>query len=303
MRSAEIVVPTVDGTGLILAPDRGLPLRGGVVVLHGAALPQREQPLFEHLARTLTPLGYAVLSYDRRAAVGGGDTRLDVQAEDALAGVAALQAEIGAHVGLFGFSQGAWAAALAASRSADVEFLALVGCCGVSPAIQMRYYTDELLRRAGYGTDDRRQLHTLRLAVEDVLRGKGDRAHAAELLAAAATRPWFPMAYLALELPPPAERWHDMDYDPEPTFSAVSRPTLLMYGADEECVPAAASKAAWLRAARVASNPDLTIVDLPGCGHFPAATGESTTDLQLPISDISPAYTEALHGWFARRPR
>lgn len=87
-----------------------------------------------------------------------GDTPLAVQAEDALAAVATLAAETAAPVGVFGFSQGAWAAALAASRSPEVKFLALVGCCGVSPAVQMRYYTDELLRRAGYGATDRAQL-------------------------------------------------------------------------------------------------------------------------------------------------
>jgi uncharacterized protein len=300
MRSTEVAVPTLGGTGLMRAPGPGVPLRGGVVALHGAALPQREQPLFEHLARTLTPLGYAVLSYDRRAATGG-DTPLDVQAEDALAAVAALQDEIDAPVGVFGFSQGAWAAALAASRSAEVAFLALVGCCGVSPAVQMRFYVDESLRRAGFGADDRAQLRALRLAFEDILRGTGDRARAADQLAVAVTRPWFPLAYLPPELPPRADRWHDMDYDPEPTFSAVRCPTLLMYGADEECVPAPASKAAWRRAARVAGNPDLSIVDLPGCGHFPLP-GEPPAEGRPSVSDISPAYTAALKSWFASRP-
>ena len=272
-------------------------MRGGVVALHGASSPQRDQPLFEHLARTVTPLGYAVLSYDRRAVAGGVDTPLEVQADDAMAAVAALQAEIPAPAGVFGFSQGAWAAALAASRSAEVAFLALVGCCGVSPAIQMRYYTDQLLRRAGYGAGDRAQLRAVRLDVEAVLRGNGDREHAADLLAAAATRPWFTLTYLSPELPSPGERWHDMDYEPEPTFSAVSCPTLLMYGTDEECVPADTSKAAWLRAARVAGNPDLTIVDLPGCGHFPAAR-HAAADRPFSVSDISPAYTAPLRDWF-----
>lgn len=297
MRSAEVAVSTLDGAGLLRAPDQGVRLRGGVVALHGAAFPQREQPLFEHLARTLTPLGYAVLSYDRRAAAGG-DTPLEVQAEDALAGVAALQVEFDAPIGVFGFSQGAWAAALAATRSTEIAFLSLVGCCGVSPAIQMRFYTDELLRRAGFGTDDRAQLRTLRLVIEDLRRGKGDRAQAANLLAAAVARPWFPMAYLSSELPSAAERWHDMDYDPEPTFSTVRCPTLLMYGKDEECVPAALSKAAWRRAARAAGNSNLTIVDLPGCGHFPAIRGHSE-DQQPQVSDISSAYTQALKAWFS----
>jgi pimeloyl-ACP methyl ester carboxylesterase len=89
-----------------------------------------------------------------------------------------------------------------------------------------------------------------------------------------------------------------MDYDPEPTSSTVSCPTLLMYGADEECGPADASKAAWLRAARVAGNSELTIVDLPGCGHFPA-TAVASADLHFPVSHISPAYTAALQSWFA----
>jgi pimeloyl-ACP methyl ester carboxylesterase len=275
-------------------------MRGGVVALHGAALPQREQPLFEHLARTLNPLGYAVLSYDRRAGRDGDDTSLEVQAEDALAAIAALRVEIAAPVGLFGFSQGAWAAALAASGSADVRFLSLLGSCGVSPAVQMRFYTDELLRRAGYGATERAQLRALRLAVEDVLRGNGDRGRTADLLAAAAIEPWFALAYLRPEVPSPDEGWHDMDYDPEPTFASVSCPTLLMYGADEECVPAEASKAAWRRAARGAGNSDLTVVDLPGCGHFPAVA-EASADLQFAVSDISPAYTAALQSWFAAR--
>jgi pimeloyl-ACP methyl ester carboxylesterase len=300
MQSRDVVVPTLLGPGLLRAPDQGAPVRGGVVALHGAALPQREQPLFEHLARILTPFGFAVLTYDRRAALDSGDTPLDIQAEDALAAVAVLAAETGAPVGVFGFSQGAWAAALAASRSRDVKLLALVGCCGVSPAVQMRYYTDELLRRAGYGVGARAQLRAVRLAVEEVLRGTGNREQAARLLAAAAIEPWFAHAYLRPELPTPGEGWPDMDYDPEATFSAVTCPTLLMYGADEECVPAGASKAVWLRASRAAGNSDLTIVDLPGCGHFPAAD-HASADLQFSVADVSPAYTTALQSWFADR--
>src|SRR4051812_39347360 len=138
MRSEEVAVPPIDGAALLRAPDKGVPVRGGVVALHGAADPRREQPLFEHLALTLEPLGYGVLTYDRRPSADGGDTPLDVQADDALAASAWLHDELDVPVGLYGFSQGAWAAALAASRSQQVAYLAVVGCCGVSPAIQMR---------------------------------------------------------------------------------------------------------------------------------------------------------------------
>jgi pimeloyl-ACP methyl ester carboxylesterase len=132
--------------------------------------------------------------------------------------------------------------------------------------------------------------------MEDVLRGNGDRDRTARLLAQAASEPWFSMAYLDPAMPSPEERWHDLDYDPEPTFRAVSCPTVI-YGADEECVPAGDSKAAWMRAAQVAGNSEPTIVDLPGCGHFPAAS-EASADLDFPVSCISPDYTAALQDWF-----
>ena len=92
----------------------------------------------------------------------------------------------------------------------------------------MRYCTDEPLRRAGYDEKARAQLLALRVAVEDVLRGAGDREAAADLLAEAATEPWFPMAYLPPELPPPDQAWNDMDHDLEPTLSQVTCQTLLM---------------------------------------------------------------------------
>jgi uncharacterized protein len=302
MRSSEIAIGALAGPGLLRLPDPEVAVRGGVVPLHGAAFPQRDQPLFEHLARTLAPLGYAVLSFDRRPSPDEDDTSLDVQADDALAAAAVLEAETGAPVGLFGFSQGAWAGALAASRSREVAFLALVGGSGVSPARQMRYFTDELLRRAGYDEDARAQLLALRVAVEDVLRGTGDRDHAADLLAKAATEPWFSMAYLPPELPSPEDTWKDMDYDPEPTFTTVTCPTLLVYGADEECVPAGASKEVWRRAAEVAGNAELTIVDLPGCGHIPVE-GEPPVPLDFTVADLSTSYTDVLHGWFAPASR
>ena len=302
MRRSEIAVPTLEGPGLLCLPEPEVAVRGGVVPLHGAAFPQRDQPLFDHLARTLTPLGYAVLSFDRRPAPDGDDTSLDVQAADALAALATLEIETAAPVGVYGFSQGAWAAALAAARSRDVAFLTTVGGSGVSPALQMRYYTDELLRRAGYDGAARAQLLELRVAVEDVLRGTGDREHAAGLLATATTEPWFSMAYLPPELPSPDDTWKDMDYDPEPTFAQVTCPTLLVYGADEECVPPGPSKEAWRRAAEVAGNDDVTVVDLPGCGHIPVE-GEPPIDLDFTVDDISPSYAAVLERWFAPAAR
>ncbi len=254
--------------------------------------------MFEHLAATLTPMGVAVLSFDRRPSTDGSDTPFTVQTDDALSAVTSLQRLLDAPVGLFGFSQGAWAASLAAARDQTVPFLAVVGCSGVTPAEQMRFYTDELLRRAGYGGVDREHLRRLRLGVEDLLRGHGDHPAAAALLGSALDKPWFDLAFLDRELPAPGDTWHDMDYDPEPALAEIICPALVVYGEDEECVPRVASEQAWLKAAQSSGNTTVRIVRLPECGHFPAPGADAACP-DLPVSAFSPAYTAALQGWFS----
>jgi pimeloyl-ACP methyl ester carboxylesterase len=157
-----------------------------------------------------------------------------------------LRARVDGEVGVFGFSQGAWAASLA--------------------------------------------------AVEEVLRGAGDRRLAERLLAAAVERPWFELSYLPRTLPAPGDSWPDMDHDPEPAFSRVRCPVLLIYGDDEECVPAQTSKTVWQRAAVPSTRARLTVVDLPGCGHFPAP-GHSGASTTVPVSAFSATYTTALERW------
>lgn len=261
--------------------------------MHPANDPSRDQPLFQHLAATLTPLGYAVASYDRRPAPPEDVVPLRWQASDALAAVDWLRSRYGVPVGLWGFSQGAWAAGLAAAESDRVAFLALLGCPGVSPAEQMRYYTTELLRRAGYNSVARGELLMLRRAVEDLFRGDLDRDQAAELLTKYRQRPWFGLAHLPTELPAEIPPWTDMDFDPEPVYAKVRCPVLLIYGADEECVPIAPSVATWHRAASISANPHLHVVELPGLGHWPAPDDHHDLD------NISTAYTHVLSDWFS----
>ncbi len=294
MRIEELGTRALGRAATVWSPSAGVRVRGGFVALHGASLPQRRQPIFAHLAATLTRQGFTVLTFDRRPWPDGA-TPLEGQAADALTATQLLQARIGAPVGLFGFSQGAWSASLAAADDRTVSSLVLVGCSGVSPAEQMRFYTDELLRRAGYGTTERDRLRQLRMSMEELLRGAGDRERAGRLLAAAVSRPWFDLAYLPRTLPESTDTWPDMDYDPEPAFSRVRCPTLLVYGDDEECVPAAASKDAWLHATRASGTP-LAVVDLPGCGHFPAP-GADGSSLDVAVTAFSSAYTSALQRW------
>ncbi|WP_232521619.1 alpha/beta fold hydrolase [Micromonospora phaseoli] len=97
----------------------------------------------------------AVLRFDRRPREQG-DVPFAVQADDAVAAVAELRRRVGdVPVGLWGWSQGAWAAsAVAARRPELIAFLVLVATSGVSPAAQMRYGTAQQLLLHGYGESD-----------------------------------------------------------------------------------------------------------------------------------------------------
>jgi uncharacterized protein len=269
---------------------------GGLVVLHGAAYGERSFFLYEHLARTLPDRGFAVLRFDRRPKVGGSDVPLHVQAQDALAAVRLLRQHAPtAPIGLWGWSQGAWAASIAAADHPDeVQLLILVSSCGVSPARQMRFGTAEQLRRRGYSPSDLKQLALLRLEMEAYLRGQTERDRFQKLVQAAAQQPWFAHAYVSEELPEPGD-WADMDFEPRDTFARVRCPVLAFYGDTDEWMPIEDSTAAWELAATESGNADITLVRLPGCDHAPTPLGRD--DLQA----ISPRYTSTLMDWLAAR--
>lgn len=213
------------GSAVVRVPEGEV--RGGLVMLHGASDGRARQPLFDQVARVLAPMGVAVLSYERRP-VERGDTPLSVQAADAVAAMRALRIELRCRVGVFGFSQGAWVAALAAADDVT-EYMIVLGCSGVSPAEQMRFYTDELLRRHGFSRRDRSRMCHLRAQFEDYLRASAPTAARWDELAAvlrdAAGEPWFEHAYLPSEAPPEDATWSDMDFDPVPAFQKVQVPS------------------------------------------------------------------------------
>ncbi|MEH0934087.1 alpha/beta hydrolase family protein [Micromonospora psammae] len=268
------------------------PVRGAVVVLHGAEAGHRSYFCYTHLAHLLPDMGIAVLRFDRRPRVNDHDVPLVRQADDAAAAVELLRRHVGdAPIGLWGWSQGAWAAPLTTARNPGlVAFLILVSASGVSPAAQMRYGTAEQLRRHGFADTDIAELDRLRATVEDYLRGHIDRAAAQQAVDHAAEQAWFPLAWLPHQLPAQPGTWADMDFDPEPVFAQTSCPVLLFYGATDAWVPVDASIAAWRRA--TAETPTrLSICRLDGCDHLPTLNeGEDP-------ASISGQYSATLLSW------
>lgn len=274
----------------------GIRVRGGLIPVHPASDGSRDQFLFRHLADALEPQGVAVLTYDRRTFPQGGSVPLETQALDALAAIQCLRQRLGGvdvPIGLWGYSQGAWAAPLAASRFSGVAFLILCASTGVSPAVQMRYGTARQLRLAAFGEEEIAALLQLRTAVEEYLRGRLARENAQDLLDRAAREPWFTLAWVRRVLPEPGA-WIDMDFNPELVFERVHCPVLLFYGEDDEWQPIDESIATWERAASRSGNRDITIVRLPGTGHEPTIGGHD-------VASISPLYTQTLRSWLERR--
>ena len=294
MPERELTVTGLPAT-LLLPEGR---VRGGVVPLHPASDGSRRQFLFEHLADTLVPRGVAVLRFDRRPSRTGGDVPFATQADDALSALAALRARpaVGSTpLGLWAWSQGAWAAALAASRSSEVAFLILLAACGVSPAEQMRYGTAEQLRRNGYGDDAAlKELAELRAALEDAVRDRTRLASSQAVIDRYAVRPWFRLAHVPRTLDPAAD-WPDMDFDPAPILASVRCPVLLFYGEEDEWTPIEPSVAAWERGAGAAGNRELTVVRLARGAHAPTLGGVHDAGA------VSPAYTQAMREWVERR--
>jgi uncharacterized protein len=272
------------------------PRRGAVAVLHGAEAGQRSFFCYLHLAQTLSAVGIAVLRYDRRPHVDNEDVPLDRQAGDAAAAITALRGFVGdVPIGLWGFSQGAWAAPLAAARHPEqVAFLILVSSCGVTPAQQMRFGTAQQLRRHGFDAADLAELNELRTVVEDYLRGNADRNAAQRVVDRYADRDWFSLGYVSRYLPDWPGAWGDMDFDPVPVFARVSCPVLLFYGESDAWMPIEDSVAAWRRAT-TGTAAQLTVHRLAGCDHLPTLNeGQS-------MADISPQYTDTLLSWIGAR--
>src|SRR5919206_2447949 len=286
--------------GVVLAASLTLPERRpapALVALHGAQPGVRDDPLFHHLHAVLPPVGWAVVTFDRRgegASTGEPSAgRFELLAADANAVLetAAALDEI-ERVALWGISQGGWVAPLASVRFGRAAFLVLLSSCGVTPAEQMRYSTAERVRRAGYGEEAVRQMTTLRLRLEELARGRGSRAEAERLLEAARAEPWWELEYLPDRLPEDfagARVWRDeMEFEPEPVFAEVRVPTLVFYGEDDEWIPIDASIEAWRRARGDA----VEVVRLPGTSH----------DATLAAGDVSPLYTETLVRWLSALP-
>lgn len=285
--------------GSLLLPPAGDALPA-VVFLHGSGAEGRWASRF--LGTHLAMHGIAALIFDKRG-VGKstGDWRragIDELAGDGVAAVARLLEEpriARGRIGIHGHSQGGTLAPLVAVRSPSVAFVIGSAAAGVPlDSVEIFSILNSVLPNARSAPDS---LSARRYVGELVAVAYHGRSRQAldSLVPLLRDRPWF------FEPPPAADGYWSFSrsfgqFRPLDWWARVRVPVLLMYGAEDQRVPAAASAGRIVAALGGARNRSVSVRIFPNADHSfrlpPAASGWPVT---------APGYVPGLLEWLAKR--
>jgi pimeloyl-ACP methyl ester carboxylesterase len=226
--------------------------------------------------------GLAMMTPIRRT-IGGSEANylkssFEDRAREALAGVEMLKNRKDINlrqIGLYGDSQTAWIAPLAASLSPDVGFLILRVPSALPVTENILYEIESNLRRDNFSEADITRALALReLIHRTILTNTGWEKLKAEI-DRSKNEKWFSYVragwFPSLKIPPDdtvAKGLRDpLVYDPLPILQIITVPVLALNGELDEAVPTKKSVPILEGALRKAGNKDFTIIVLPKAGH------------------------------------
>ena len=268
----------------------------------------RDGQLFRTHAERLARRGLSLLVYDKRGCgASGGDWRLaslQQLAGDALGAHELLRAHPAVdaeRVGLFGTSQGALVAALAANREPSVAFVAMLSPAVSSAAEHDVFLAAERVRRAGFSDADARDAADLQRALADAAR------HGRPLAAADLGGPWLGAARLVpgppgspnLDQRLRAYRELPLDLQPLETYAALTAPVFAAQGTDDWVVPAAVGHAAFVEL-RDETDRDWMLALVPNAEHGLRTRAGLLAELLGREWTWPDEYWDALDAWLAR---
>ncbi|NOU75545.1 prolyl oligopeptidase family serine peptidase [Paenibacillus sp. LMG 31458] len=220
--------------GTIVAPSSTGKHYPGIVMVGGAGPVKRDE--FQEVAEAFAKNGIVTLIYDKRS-IGYSMLHRDysILANDSIAGMQLLRTQKNVdqnQVGIFGLSEGAWVAPLAAIQAPETAFVIAAGAVGVSPARQQAWAYGEFLRHAGVTGSFLKmmQVNGIRQLVD-------------------------------------AGLFTQHAYDPVPSWEQVHQPVLALWGAlDREAVPEESSHIIQ-QALERGGNTHYTIAFIEGARH------------------------------------
>lgn len=250
--------------GTLIAPDEEGP-HPGVVLLGGSGPETRDQnrPLAEAFARS----GIAAFIYDKRtrgySADPTGERSYALLAQDAHAAaelLRTLDAVDADFVGVWGVSEGAWVAPLAANRSDAIAFVVTMSGIGIAPAAQVAWSVGRALDHRGIHA---RSMH--RALTERV--------------------PRFIVS---------AEMMGEAAYDPVPAIEQLTQPYLALWGDRDAVQPTFESARIIANALQSSDHRSHRLVILEDTDHngYPTDDGFSRTS-----REFAPGYVETMVAW------
>ena len=322
---------TFESAGARLSGTLTLPSGEGphpvVILLHGAGWGLRA--FYTAFVEAFVESGVGCFAFDRRGegeSEGSSEQDIFAFAEDAVAAWEAVRAVHGvdpARAGLWGYSNGAWVATLAASRLPECAFLLLTGASGVSPAESEAFRRTEDLRAQGIAPPTLEAVERTWTIVFDYLgHGVWDDAWDDELPALARRLkadsrlhelpvPEMVKANPALDSVPRFESAlfqdikgrlgglnPDMAFDPIPSLRAVTCPVFIVLAEHDANLPTPESARRFGEVARERGDGSVRVEVMPGVGHEFGIAGAFPTSPPARADFVS-GYLEMMANWLA----
>lgn len=309
----------VDGNtlkGVLVLPPTPGP-HPAVVFINGSGDADRTgNGVFPHLWRHFASHGFACLSWDRPG-VGQSTGDFEKQsypdrAAEALAAVRFLRSRSDIRpdrVGLWGFSQGATVAPLAASQSSEVAFVIEVSGHQLPAWQQDLFRVEAELQADGFSKADVAKALEMAKLRMDLMRGAGLFEELDETQKGFLGRPWFEYVHYC-----DRKRFESgrltVDFDPAPAWEKVRCPVLAIHGAKDTSTSAEASVAVIRQGLAKSGNTDLTVKIFPRAGHriTVSDTGGRKEAEQRAKSrsaadgpEFAPGYLDTMSGWLVER--